>query len=53
MNHADPEYIKKQGVNPEELISMAGGWVNHESPELLRKAYEHIILNPKLFHISC
>ena len=52
MNHADPEYIKKQGVNPEELISMAGGWVNHESPELLRKAYEHIILNPKLFHIS-
>jgi len=52
MNHADPEYIRKQGVNPDKLISMAGGWVNHEAPEELRKAYESIVTDKKLFHIS-
>jgi len=52
MNHADPNYIRKLGINPDELISMAGGWVNHKAPEELRNAYEFIISDPKLFHSS-
>jgi len=52
MNNADPEYIKKLGIKPDELISMAGGWVNHKAPEQLRKAYENIVSDPELFHLS-
>lgn len=52
MNFADPEYIRKLGVNPNNLISFAGGWVNHNAPENLRKAYVHITSDPKQFHSS-
>ena len=52
MNFADPEYIKKLGVNPNNLISFAGGWVNHNAPENLRKAYVDITSDPKQFHSS-
>ena len=52
MNYADPEYIRKLGIKPEDLISFAGGWVNHKAPENLRKAYEHIVSDSKLFHSS-
>ena len=52
MSHADPEYIRKLGINPEDLISMAGGWVNHKAPEQLRKSYEKIVTDPELFHVS-
>jgi len=52
MNFADPEYIRKLGINPENLISFAGGWVNHNAPENLRKAYVHITSDSKLFHSS-
>ena len=52
MNYGDPEYIRKFGVNPEELISFAGGWSNHKAPEKLRKAYESIISDDKKFHSS-
>jgi len=52
MSFADSEYIQSLGVNPDELISMAGGWVNHESPEELREAYEEIVSNQQLFHKS-
>ena len=52
MNYGDPEYIKKFGINPEELISFAGGWSNHKAPEKLRKAYESIISDDKKFHSS-
>ena len=46
------EYIKKFSINPEELISFAGGWSNHKAPEKLRKAYESIISDDKKFHSS-
>ena len=46
MNFADPEYIRKLGVNPNNLISFAGGWVNHNAPENLRKAYVDITSDP-------
>ena len=52
MNLADPEYIRKLGVNPDNLISFAGGWVNHNAPENLRKAYVDITSDPKQFHSS-
>ena len=52
MNQADPEYIRKLGINPDELISFAGGWVNHKAPEQLRKAYEEIVTDPRLFHFA-
>lgn len=52
MSHADPDYIRKLGIKPEELISMAGGWVNHKAPEGLRKAYEFLVSDPELFHVT-
>jgi len=52
MNYGDPQYIKKSGINPDELISFAGGWSNHAAPENLRRAYESIIADPERFHFS-
>lgn len=52
MNFAEPKYIENLGINPNELISMAGGWVNHESPEELRRSYEKIISQKDQFHNS-
>ena len=52
MNYSDQEYIRKLGINPANLISFAGGWVNHKAPENLRKAYEYIVSNSELFHSS-
>ena len=52
MNYGDPQYIKKSGINPDKLISFAGGWSNHAAPENLRKAYESIISDPESFHFS-
>ena len=52
MNYANPDYIRKLGINPEDLISFAGGWVNHKAPEKLREAYESIVSDPKLFHLT-
>ena len=52
MNYGDPEHIRKFGINPEDLISFAGGWSNHKAPENLRKAYESIISDTEKFHSS-
>ena len=52
MIFGDPEYIQKFGVNPEELISFAGGWSNHSAPEGLRDAYDFIISDQDRFHQS-
>ena len=50
MNYADPSYIESFGVSREELISYAGGWVNHAAPEELRLAYQEIVTDKDLFH---
>ena len=52
MSYADPNYIESIGINPEDLISFAGGWVNHKAPIELQKAYEEISINDDLFHKS-
>ena len=52
MSYADTNYINSIGINPEDLISFAGGWVNHKAPKELQKAYEEIAANDDLFHRS-
>ncbi len=52
MKMAEPEAIRKMGLNPEEVISFGGGWCNHTAPEALRDAYRTIINDAKLFHQS-
>jgi len=52
MSYADPSYIKGIGINPKDLISFAGGWVNHKAPKELQKAYEEIAINSDMFHKS-
>lgn len=52
MIYADPSYVKNFGINPKELISFAGGWVNHKAPAELRDSYFDIIKDGKQFHIS-
>ena len=52
MNYADSNYIKSIGINPEHLISYAGGWVNHDAPNGLRNAYKEIIEDTSRFHKS-
>ena len=52
LRYADLDYIKSIVSNPEDLISFAGGWVNHNAPEKLRGAYKTIASDVDLFHIS-
>ena len=52
MSYADSSYIKGIGINPKDLISFAGGWVNHKAPEELQKAYQEIAINNNMFHKS-
>jgi aspartate/methionine/tyrosine aminotransferase len=52
LRYADLDYIKTIVKNPEDLISFAGGWVNHNAPEKLRNAYKSISDNTDLFHMS-
>jgi aspartate/methionine/tyrosine aminotransferase len=52
MSFADPKYIKNLGIDPDSLISFAGGWVNHNAPEELLESYSEIVTDSKNFHIS-
>ena len=40
MDLANPEFFRQAGLDPAEVISFSGGWVNHDSPEQLREAWE-------------
>ena len=42
LRYADLDYIKSIIKNPDDLISFAGGWVNHNAPEKLRDVYKTI-----------
>ncbi len=50
MEMASRANLVKMGLNPDDVISFAGGWVNHEAPEELRQEYLDIIQNKTLFH---
>ena len=50
MKLADRRNIVAMGLDPDDVISFAGGWVNHRAPEGLREAYAEIMDDPALFH---
>ncbi len=52
MDLANPEFFKKAGLDPAEVISFSGGWVNHEAPIELREAYAGVIADSQRFHAS-
>lgn len=50
MEMASPANLVKMGLNSDDVISFAGGWVNHEAPEELRQEYIDIASDRNLFH---
>ena len=52
MKMAERQNIIAVGLDPAEVISFGGGWVNHESPVEFRKAYEAVVADADLFHKS-
>ena len=42
MEMASPANLVKMGLDPNAVISFAGGWVNHQAPEELRQEYINI-----------
>ncbi len=52
MKMAEPKNIINMGLNPEDVISFGGGWVDHYSPEDLREAYIRILSDKERFHAS-
>lgn len=52
MKMAERQNIVAMGLNPDDVISFGGGWVNHAAPEGLRQAYAEIVNDPGAFHRS-
>jgi aminotransferase len=52
MKMAERQNIVAMGLDPNNVISFGGGWVNHPAPEALREAYVEIASDPTLFHKS-
>jgi len=52
MDLANPQFFKQVGLNPDEVISFSGGWVNHEAPDEMRDAYAQIVDDAQRFHAS-
>ncbi len=50
MKLADPANLVAMGLDPAEVISFAGGWVNHAAPEGLQAEYARIANDSGLFH---
>ncbi len=52
MDYANPRHFRNIGLDPKQVISFAGGWVNHASPKELEEAYAAIISSKERFHAS-
>lgn len=52
MKMAERQNIVAMGLNPDDVISFGGGWVNHAAPEEFRQAYVDIVTDPEVFHQS-
>lgn len=52
MDLANPQFFREAGLNPDDVISFSGGWVNHEAPDEMRDAYARIIDDAQRFHAS-
>lgn len=52
MKMAERQNILAMGLNPDDVISFGGGWVNHAAPEAFREAYATTAQDSALFHRS-
>jgi aspartate/methionine/tyrosine aminotransferase len=52
MKMADRQNIINMGLDPDDVISFGGGWVNHPAPEEMRLAYIELCEDPDQFHKS-
>ena len=52
MKMAERQNILAMGLDPAEVISFGGGWVNHAAPEEFRQAYLDVVSDPAVFHQS-
>ena len=52
MKMAERQNILAMGLDPANVISFGGGWVNHAAPEEFREAYQAIVSDQDLFHKS-
>jgi len=52
MKMAERQNILAMGLDPAQVISFGGGWVNHEAPEAFRQAYQDVVADAALFHKS-
>ncbi len=52
MKMAERQNILAMGLNPDEVISFGGGWVNHAAPDEFRQAYQAIVSDQEIFHRS-
>jgi aspartate/methionine/tyrosine aminotransferase len=50
MKLADRRNIASMGLDADDVISFAGGWVNHQAPEGLRAEYAAVADDEQLFH---
>ena len=52
MKMAERQNIVAMGLDPAQVISFGGGWVDHEAPDEFRQAYESVVSDADLFHKS-
>jgi len=52
MKMADRQNIINMGLDPNNVISFGGGWVNHEAPREMRETYVKLSRNRNKFHAS-
>ena len=52
MKMAERQNILAMGLDPAQVISFGGGWVNHEAPDEFRQAYQAVVSDAELFHKS-
>ncbi|MSO60811.1 MAG: pyridoxal phosphate-dependent aminotransferase [Acidobacteria bacterium] len=52
MKMAERQNILALGLDPAQVISFGGGWVNHEAPDEFRQAYQAVVSDAELFHKS-
>jgi len=52
MKMAERQNIIDLGLDPDDVISFGGGWVNHAAPEPFRRIYQDIAGDEALFHRS-
>jgi len=52
MKMAERKNIVAMGLDPDDVISFGGGWVNHAAPDEFRQAYLDVVGDAALFHQS-